>query len=41
MGNYVSSSAIILVLFILLIIILGAYIYGGVLNGLPRKYMSW
>ncbi|MCI8347159.1 MAG: YjcZ family sporulation protein [Bacilli bacterium] len=26
MGNYVSSTAIILVLFILLIIILGAYI---------------
>ena len=26
MGNYVSSSAIVLVLFILLIIILGAYI---------------
>jgi len=26
MGNYVSSSAIVLVLFILLVIILGAYI---------------
>ncbi|MBQ7137109.1 MAG: sporulation protein YjcZ [Bacilli bacterium] len=26
MGNYISSSAIVLVLFILLVIILGAYI---------------